>query len=83
MSSYYATYKCPLCGEVIYHGHPTEVPDEKLVELIGKVISNQIMQGNPYLYQAPMYMACKCKDGNAGLAVFSGFTREDYRTGAK
>ncbi len=76
MGSYYATYKCPLCGTIIRCGNPADVPQDKLPEILGMVVRNQMMQGNPALHQAPMYIPHKCKDGNAGLAVFAGFTQE-------
>ena len=76
MGSYYVTYKCPLCGTIIRCGNPADVPQDKLPEILGMVVRNQMMQGNPALHQAPMYIPHKCKDGNAGLAVFAGFTQE-------
>lgn len=75
MAKYYATYKCPLCGTLIYYGEPSEVPYDKLPELLGKVINNQRFQGHPILHQAPMHIPHKCKDGSAGLAQFAGFRK--------
>lgn len=73
MSKYYVTYKCPLCGTLLCYGEPEEIPYDKLPELLAKVIRNQQFAGNPYLYQAPMHIPHRCKDGSAGLATFAGF----------
>jgi hypothetical protein len=42
--------------------------------VLGKVIRNQKFAGNPYLYEAPMYLP----DGSCGLATFSGFSSEEH-----
>ncbi|MBQ4120892.1 MAG: hypothetical protein IJD35_02645 [Clostridia bacterium] len=76
MARYYATYKCALCGRIIRYGNPTEVTESQLPELLGRVIQNQQFAGNPYLYQAPMYIPHKCGNGNGGLAQFAGFAKE-------
>lgn len=76
MSKYRAVYKCPLCGRTLLYGEPREVPYEKLPDMLGMVIRNQQFAGNPYLYQAPMQIPCKCPDGSAGLAQFAGFRKE-------
>lgn len=73
MPKYYPTYKCLLCGTILHVGEPKEIPYDQLPELLGKIVRNQQFAGNPYLYQAPMHVPCKCKDGSAGLAVFAGF----------
>lgn len=75
MPKYYPTYKCPLCGTLLQYGEPKEIPQDKLPELLGQIIRNQQFAGNPHLYQAPMHITCKCKDGSAGLAVFAGFKK--------
>lgn len=73
MPKYYPVYKCPLCGTILRGREPIEIPYDQLPELLGKIIKNQQFAGNPYLYQAPMHVPCKCKDGSAGLAAFAGF----------
>lgn len=70
---YYVIYKCHLCGQLIRYGKPQEVPYEKLPELCARVVSSQQFMGNPYLYQAPMQIPHKCKDGSCGMAYFAGF----------
>ncbi|MDE7245540.1 MAG: hypothetical protein K2O18_16425 [Oscillospiraceae bacterium] len=70
-------YKCLLCGQLLTTGKPQDVPREALPGLLGKVVQNQIFAGNPYLYQAPMHIPCKCKDGNAGMAYFAGFMQAE------
>lgn len=74
MSKYRAAYKCPLCGSIFCTGDATEIPYDELPILLGKVIRNQKFAGNPYLYQAPMHIPHKCRDGSAGLAQFAGFS---------
>lgn len=70
-----AVYKCPLCGRMLLTSQPQDVPYESLPELCGRVIRNQIFINNPALYQAPMYIVCKCDNGNCGLAQFAGFKK--------
>ena len=70
-----AAYKCPLCNRVLLYGNAIDVPYEKLPELLGKVIKNQLFAGNPYLHQAPMHIPCNCPNGDAGLAAFAGFVK--------
>lgn len=60
-------YKCQLCGTVHLTGEAKEAPYDKLPELCRKVIKNQ----------APMYLACKCGNGDCGIAYFAGFVRCD------
>ena len=74
-SLYQPCYKCPLCGRMLVVGDPREIPYDKLPELLGMVIKNQMFQGNPYLYQVPLHIPCKCNDGSAGLAMFAGFRK--------
>lgn len=73
MSKYCAVYKCPLCGNILKCGESIEIPYDELPNLLGLVIRNQKFAGNPYLYQAPMHIPHKCRDGSAGLAQFAGF----------
>lgn len=73
MPRYKAVYKCPLCGALISNGKIQDVNYNDLPKLLGKVIQNQEFAGNPYLYEAPMYIPCKCSNGDAGLAAFAGF----------
>lgn len=70
---YAAIYICPLCGTKMVYGKPQEVPYNSLPELCARVVQNQMFMGNPALYQAPMYVPHRCKNGAAGLARFSGF----------
>ena len=51
-----------------------EIPYDELPILLGNVIRNQKFAGNPYLYQAPMHIPHKCRDGSVGLAQFAGFS---------
>ena len=76
MARYIATYKCPICGTLLFFGQPAEIPYDKLPELCGKVIRNQMFINNPALYQAPMHIHHKCPDGSCGLAYFAGFKKE-------
>lgn len=76
MGKYYATYKCPLCGAFVRQGNSVETQQNKLPEILSMVVRNQMMQGHPVLYQAPMHVAHMCTDGNVGLAVFSGFKQD-------
>lgn len=73
---YFAVYKCPLCGKLSRLADSVEIPYDELPALLGKVIQNQSFAGNPYFYKAPMYVSCKCADGNAGLAQFAGFVKD-------
>jgi hypothetical protein len=73
---YIAVYKCQLCGTLLTYGDPKEIPYEVLPEICAKVIQNQQFAGNPYLYQAPMQIPHKCKDGNCGMAYFAGFMQK-------
>lgn len=75
-SRYSAVYKCPLCGTLFRYGEPREIPYDKLPELCAMVVKNQMMLGNPYLYQAPMHVPHKCSNGNCGMAAFAGFYKE-------
>lgn len=75
MARYKAVYKCPLCGALISTDKSQEVNYNDLPKLLGKLINNQQFAGNPYFYEAPMYITCKCSNGNAGLAVFAGFVK--------
>lgn len=75
MARYKAVYKCPLCGALISDGKTQEVNYNDLPRLLGKVIQNQQFAGNLYLYEALMYLPCKCSNGDAGLAAFAGFVK--------
>jgi hypothetical protein len=54
-------------------GEPTNVPLNKLPELLAQVIKSQRFAMNPYLNVPPMQIPHKCADGSVGLAQFSGF----------
>lgn len=75
MNKYRTIYKCPMCLQRITAGNPVELEESMIPELLGKVIRNQQMMGNPYLYQAPMYLPHKCENGDGGLAQFCGFEK--------
>ena len=75
MYTYYAAYKCPLCGATIRYGEPKEIPYEALPSLCGQVIKNQTFINNPALYTAPMQLPHTCNDGSCGMAYFAGFKR--------
>lgn len=77
---YWAIYKCPLCGKLSRLSDSVEIPYDELPKILGKVIQNQSFINNPYLYQAPMHIPCKCNDGNAGLAYFAGFMKDTSNT---
>ena len=70
-------YKCLLCERLFVVGEAQDIPYDKLPDLIGSVVRNQNFAGNPYLYNAPMYIPCPCRDGNAGIAYFAGFMRKE------
>ena len=72
MSRCIAIYRCRLCGALISSGKPAEVPDDMLLEMLGRFIRNQAV---PWVAQnkSPMYTAHRCEDGNMGLASFAGF----------
>lgn len=76
MSKYFATYKCPLCGELIIHGEEQDIPYEALPRLNERVVFQQQFNMNTYLFAAPMYMVHLCDGENAGLARFSGFVKK-------
>lgn len=81
---YWAVYKCPLCGKLSRLGDSVELPYNKLSEILASVIKNQQFIGHPLLYRAPLYIPCKCDNGNAGLAQFAGFmqdkSEQEYNT---
>lgn len=74
MPKYVPLYRCQMCGAVMLHGNPTEVPYDKIPELIAQVVKNQRFIGTA-LYQAPMHIPHKCADGSGGLAAFAGFKK--------
>ena len=74
MGKYVALYKCPLCEAKLTPGSPTEVPPDKLPSLLAHVVTQQQFLGSQ-LYNAPMHIPHKCKDGSAGLAYFAGFVK--------
>lgn len=71
--TYRATYRCPLCNTLFWYGNCVDIPESHLPDLLGKFVANQRFAGNPYLYEAPLYIPHKCRDGSAGLAHFAGF----------
>lgn len=79
---YFAVYKCPLCGKLSRLSDSVEIPYEELPKILGKVVQNQLFAGNPYLHQAPMHVPCKCDNGDAGLAYFAGFVKDESINGS-
>jgi hypothetical protein len=74
MSKYSPVYKCGLCGALCRAGNEAEVPADKLVDLVARVVRNQQFINNPALYQFPMHIAHNCTDVcGCGLATFVGF----------
>lgn len=74
MSKYAPIYKCGLCGAFVQYGTPQEVPPDKLVDLVARVVRNQQFINNPALYQFPMHVAHPCANiRGCGLATFAGF----------
>ena len=74
MPKYITMYRCQLCGQVVPYGSPTEVPPEKLPELLAQVVKNQRFIGTS-LYIAPQHLPHKCSDGSGGMATFIGFKK--------
>ena len=70
-----AAYKCPLCNRVLLYGNESDIPHEKIPDVLGMAIRNQQFAGNPYLHQVPMHIPCKCPNGDVGLAAFAGFVQ--------
>lgn len=76
---FFATYKCPMCDVMFtVSDKPFEMNRDQGPELVGKIIANQQMLGNPYLYQAPMYIPHDCANGCVGIAQLSGFAPEGF-----
>lgn len=75
VKEYYAVYKCPLCSTKFRITDKTfQMDKDKFPELIAKIIKNQTMLGNPYLYQAPMHIPHECNNGGVGIAQLIGFS---------
>lgn len=74
---YWAVYKCPLCGKLLRIGDSVEIPYNELSSILGKVMQNQTFINNSYLYKSPMYIPCKCDNGDVGLAQFAGFMQDN------
>lgn len=74
MAKYETRYRCQMCGQEMRYGNQTEVPYEKLPELLSQVVTNQHFVGTA-LYRAPMYIPHKCSDGSGGMAAFIGFKK--------
>lgn len=75
MGKYRAAYKCPLCGKLIV-GELTDVPEEKIPELLGEYAKSQSFF-SPFYVKGPLpFVPHKCADGSAGLAPFVGFIKE-------
>lgn len=73
---YFAAYKCQLCGKVVMYGEPAELPDDNAAhQLVQQFIGIQKNQSNPFVKKPPMYVPHRCKDGSAGIAMFSGFAK--------
>ena len=74
---YQPAYKCPLCDKLTVVGKPFEIDYDDLPKLLASVVKNQQFAGNPYLHQVPMFIPCKCRNKDAGLAQFAGFIKVD------
>lgn len=74
MPKYIPMYRCQMCGQLLHDGNPTEVPYEKIPELLAQVVKNQRFIGTS-LYIAPQYLPHKCSDGSGGMATFIGFKK--------
>ena len=69
-------YKCLLCdSEFTCNKTPIEMDENEIPGLLGKFVNHQQFLGNPYLYDAPMYLSHKCGNGDGGLAPFIGFRK--------
>lgn len=75
MGKYYAVYQCPMCSTKLRITDKNfEMDDEKMPELLAKVVRNQQFLGTN-LYEAPIYIPHKCQNGDRGLARFIGFKK--------
>ena len=75
MNKYRVIYKCPMCLKRFTVGNSVDLEENMVPELLGKIVRNQQMMGNPYLYKAPMYVPHKCENGDGGLAQLAGFEK--------
>ena len=76
MGYYFAVYKCPLCGkEFRVADNPVQMEENRIPELIARVVKNQKFVGNQYLYEAPMYLPHQCGNGDGGIAQLIGFKK--------
>ena len=74
MGKYFAIYKCPMCNrELKTTENPIDMDHNDIPEMLAKIMQNQKFFGNPYLYEAPLYIPHKCKNGDGGLARLIGF----------
>lgn len=74
MPKYIPMYRCQMCGQLLHHGNPTEVPPDQIPKLLARVVTNQHFIGTA-LHIAPQYLPHKCADGSGGLAAFVGFKK--------
>ena len=71
---FFAIYRCSLCEQKFrITDEPFEIDRNKGPELVAKILQNQSMIGNPYLYKAPMNIPHNCKNGGIGIAYLIGF----------
>ena len=75
LNKYRAIYRCPMCLKKFTVGNPVELEENQVPELLCKIVRNQQMMGNPYLYQAPMHIPHRCENGDGGLAQLAGFEK--------
>lgn len=76
-----AIYQCQLCGTRFHIADkPFELNRDEGPELVAKIIRNQQMLGNPYLYEAPMNLPHDCPDGGIGIAQLAGFSPQQNTT---
>ena len=69
-------YKCPLCGMLILSTSVREVEYNDLPSMCGKMVANQRFVGTT-IYNEPLQIPHKCKDGSCGMAYFAGFKKEE------
>lgn len=83
-NTYNAIYECQLCKERFrVNQEAFEADPNTLPNMIMGVIHNQQLAGNPYLYQAPMYVPHNCSNGDTGVAMFIGFRKVGNNTSKK
>jgi hypothetical protein len=62
-----------MCNSVLHYEESHEATQEELYDVCRQVIQNQLFAGNPYLHKVQMQIPHKCKNGDCGIAHFTGF----------